>query len=95
MVGAAADRVIPAAKVYRKRMKGVQTRKTLDFIGLPSFRLHPSVRCSPEGCSGGVHAILNTGVHGGVQGCSRVQGKILPIEWTDEFNPIPVCGQIK
>ena len=52
-------------------MKGVQTRKTLDFIGLPSF---PSVRCSPEGCSGGVHAILNTGVHGGVQGCSRVQG---------------------
>lgn len=23
-------------------MKGVQTRKTLDFIGLPSFRLHPS-----------------------------------------------------
>lgn len=21
--------------------------------------------------------------------------KILPIEWTDEFNPIPVCGQIK
>jgi hypothetical protein len=30
--------------------------------------------------------------------CTRVQKaefKILPIEWTDEFNPIPVCGQIK
>lgn len=42
-------------------MKGVQTRKTLDFIGLPSFRLHPS-------------GVRRRGVHGGVQGCSRVQG---------------------
>jgi hypothetical protein len=40
--------------------------------------------------------VFNEKVFRGVQGVFTGQEcKILPIEWTDEFNPIPVCGQIK
>ena len=43
-----------------------------------------------------VNDVLYRKVFRGVQGVFTGQEcKILPIEWTDEFNPIPVCGQIK
>jgi len=35
------DVLSPGAKVCEKRMQGVHERKTLDFTGLPRFRLHP------------------------------------------------------
>ena len=43
-----------------------------------------------------ISEVFNEKVFRGVQGVFTGQEcKILPIEWTDEFNPIPVCGQIK